>query len=182
MTTDRDDLIIGAVLQREGGYTDDPADRGGPTNFGITQATLAQWRGRPVSADDVRTMTEAEARTIYADLYLSRTGIGRIANDDVRAVVFDAAVNHGAKPAIRLLQRALGLHDDGVIGPVTLSAIPYLDGRRLAVRVLAERCRLYGRLISGNTTDADRDGIPDSTEFAAGWLNRVAAQLEELVL
>ena len=98
----------------------------------------------------------------------------------MREVVFDAVLNHGRALGIRLLQRALGVRDDGVIGSVTLAAVPHLDARRLAARALTERLRPYGRLISGNLTDADRDGIQDNTEFAAGWINRAAGLMDWL--
>ena len=52
--------------------------------------------------------------------------------------------------------------------------------RRLAARALTERLRLYGRLISGNLTHADRGGIPDNAEFAAGWINRAAGLMDWL--
>jgi lysozyme family protein len=65
-----DDAIISEVLAREGGYVDHPADRGGPTNFGITLATLADFVGHPVTASDVRLLDETTARTIYRSRYI----------------------------------------------------------------------------------------------------------------
>jgi len=178
-----DEEILTAIIQREGGgkFTDLPADRGGPTRWGITEAALEDWR-RPqiVTAADVEHLEESEARAIYRQRYLARPGIGRISNDDVRAVVLDCAVNHGPVPAIQLLQRALGVKDDGKLGPVTLAAVPYLNGKLLAIRVLAERARLYGRIISKNLTDRDKDGIPDNVTFAWGWMNRLADMIEGL--
>lgn len=53
------------VLAMEGGFSNDPANHGGATNWGITAATLAHWRGRPVTAADVRTIPPGEARAIY---------------------------------------------------------------------------------------------------------------------
>jgi lysozyme family protein len=173
--------LIDRVIVREGGdhFTDDPADRGGATKFGITQNALAEWLRRPVHREEVRDLTLERAREFYAWL-LEDSGVGRILNPLLREVVFDGVVNHGRAPGVRLLQRALGVRDDGVIGPVTLAAVPHLDARRLAARALTERLRLYGRLISGNLTDADRDGIPDNTEFAAGWINRAAGLMDWL--
>jgi hypothetical protein len=51
-------------------------------------------------------------------------------------------------------------------------------GAQLEVRALSERLRLYGRLISGSLTDADRDGVPDNAEHAAGWISRAAGLLD----
>ena len=181
MTDTENTAIIDRVIAREGGarFTDDPADRGGATKFGITQGALAEFQRRPVHREEVRELTLERAREFYAWL-LADSRVGEIPNAIVREVVFDAVVNHGRRPGIKLLQRALALPDDGVIGPRTLAAVPLMDARRLAARALTERLRLYGRLISGNLTDADRDGIPDNTEFAAGWINRAAGLMDWL--
>jgi len=60
-----EDQIIAEIIQREGGFSDRTADRGGATNFGITIQTLAAWRKKPVTVDDVKKLTPAEATEIY---------------------------------------------------------------------------------------------------------------------
>jgi hypothetical protein len=60
---------LSATLQFEGGYVNHPADPGGATNMGITQRVLADWRGRSVTAADVKALTRAEAAGIYRRLY-----------------------------------------------------------------------------------------------------------------
>jgi len=168
-----DDEIIDSIFEREKGYVDNPADGGGPTNFGVTLETLAHYRGLPVSADDMRALTMGEARQIYREEYLHGPRIDLITNEALRMVVLDAAVNHGPRTAIRMLQRALRVKDDGVIGDVTLAALPHLDQRRVAIFALAERAEFYGRLVSHDLTDRDKDGVPDNTEFDSGWMNRL---------
>lgn len=169
MTTDSD--IIADIISREGGYVNHPADRGGPTRFGITQATLADYRGYKVNAGDVEALTETEAWKIYRKRYLEDTGIAKIPNPELRGVVLDAAVNHGPVRAIAMLQRAIGVPDDGVIGPVTLAAMPYLNARSVCVKFLAQRCRFYGAIISADHSQA---------VFAKGWANRLADLLEDV--
>ena len=66
-----DDEILAAILLREGGYNDDPTDRGGATHYGITQSTLSLWRGRQVTKADVQALTVEEAKTIYRAKYLA---------------------------------------------------------------------------------------------------------------
>lgn len=173
--------LIERVIDREGGYVDNPADGGGPTKYGVTIATLSSWRGYECTAADVEGMTRDEARLILTERYLIEPGIGRIKDGNLRLTVLDAAVHHGPRQAVRFLQRAIAVPDDGVIGNVTLAAVETLaEPRTIARRFLAERTRFFGRIISGNLTDADKDGIPDNAEFAAGWLDRVADQMEAL--
>jgi len=164
------DSIIDAILRREGGFVDHPADRGGPTKHGITQATLANHRGQPVNVDDVRNLTEAEAREIYEKRYLRQPKFDRIEYRALQALLLDCAVNHGPVRAASWLQQAAGVVEDGVIGPITLEAVHKMDGDLLYRRVLARRCRFYGRLIT-------RD--PSQAAFAAGWAARVAEFIEE---
>lgn len=177
-----DDAIITRVIEDEGGeqYTDRPDDKGGPTKWGITRDALAECRGRPVTSDEVRALTLYDAKVFYTWLMIS-TRIEQVVNDAVRYVLFDAAVNMGAKQAVRLLQRALGVKDDGVLGPVTLASIPRGEeaGLKVVRLALAEKMLFYGRLAAGDLTDADKDGIPDYLEFLNGWLNRTARQMRE---
>lgn len=165
--------MIDRVLQREGGFVDNPADKGGPTNFGITAATLGDSRrlGRIATADEVKALTVEEARAILLNRYIIKPGYDGIASEVLRACIVDAAVNHGPMVSTRLLQHVLGVREDGVLGPQTLGTLNLLDGLKTARRFLAERVRFYGRLISGR---------PSQATFAAGWLNRAADQFDEL--
>tara|TARA_B100000700_G_C15038220_1_gene853878 strand:+ start:2252 stop:2761 length:510 start_codon:yes stop_codon:yes gene_type:complete len=164
------DTIIDAIIRREGGYVDHPADRGGPTNHGITQQTLAEWRGHSVSADDVRRLSRDEAREIYAERYFTAPKFDHIEHPPLAALVVDCGVNHGPGRAARWLQHAASVTADGVLGPITLGAVNAADGAALYRRVLAKRARFYGRLITGN---------PSQGAFAAGWANRLSEFIEE---
>ena len=88
-------------------------------------------------------------------------------------------VHSGPKNAVRFLQRALRAPADGVFGQQTLAALWNQDRRRLFWLVLAECMEFLGRLISKDLTDADRDGIPDNAEFAAGWFNRLGELMRD---
>lgn len=160
---------IDDVLKAEGGFVNHAADRGGPTNFGITQATLAAWRGKPVTVDDVRSMTEAEARAIYQRRYVQDPGFDRIEDAPLRHLLIDGGVHSGPATAARWLQQALGVTADGKIGPVTMAAANRASPDELYRRVLANRLRHVGRLIT-------RD--PKQAVFAEGWANRLAKFLE----
>jgi lysozyme family protein len=82
------------LFKHEGGYVDHPRDPGGATNLGITLATLREWRGRPVTKQDVMGLTRNEAEAIYKDRFWNRIGgDGLLAGPD--AMLFDVAVNSG---------------------------------------------------------------------------------------
>lgn len=155
------------VLEMEGGYTDDPHDPGGPTNLGITLATLADWRKVPLTAEtfgglkaDLRSLDRATASAIYLARYW---GPSRAA--DLRPALafmhFDASVNHGVTGAARILQQACGADIDGEIGPLTLDAANSAP--------LSELIDRYGAI----REDRYR-ALPHFWRFGRGWLNRVA--------
>ncbi len=165
-----DDDIIDGILEREGGFVNRSQDRGGPTKFGVTISTLVSWRGRAVTVDDVAALTAEEARTIYRCIYLERSGLDRVTDGPLRALLFDCAVNHGPKAVIRWLQWALRVTpDDGVFGLQTLRALDASDKRRVYLAVCAQRVRRYGDLISTQ---------PSQAIFASGWMNRAAGFIE----
>jgi lysozyme family protein len=117
---ERFDRCLAEVLRLEGGYVDDPRDPGGATKFGVTRAVLGEARGQAVSPEDVKVLTEAEAGQIYRNRYWTVMRAGELpAGLDLAA--FDAAVNMGPGAAARLLQTALGVEADGVVGPKTLT-------------------------------------------------------------
>lgn len=166
--TDTD--IVAAVLAREGGFVDNPADTGGPTNMGVTLAALFAWRKRPVTIADLKALTRQEAAAIYQKRYIVAPGFDAISNPAMRALVVDSGVNHGPEDAVRFMQRALGgLKVDGVFGPLTRAAVNAAAPLRLYVRTCAERMREYGRLITARPADS---------VFAAGWSDRVADFLD----
>lgn len=150
------DKILDDLIRREGGFVNNPADKGGPTKYGITQQTLSEWRGRPVTAGEVQQLTEQEAREIYTARYVAP--FKRFAaSPDLMGLIVDSAVQHGVGRVQGWLREI----------PSTDPAVNYRE-------VLRRRIRFYGQLITRVLRDADKDGIPDNTEFAEGWMNRVS--------
>ena len=101
-------------------FTDDPADSGGPTRWGITQATLSARRGYQVTAQEVAELERSEARQIYEDefFYGPRIHLLEPASAMIAWEVCDTGVNIGPGPAITILQRLLnGLNDRGRLYP-----------------------------------------------------------------
>ena len=164
MTPLTENQIIDAIIAREGGYVDHPADRGGPTNFGITMTKLREWRGvQSVTANDVRTMRRGEAEQIYLSDYIRKPGFHLITDDHLRQQVIDFGVNSGPGTAARKLQKIVGVPQDGVIWPQTLNAIRRMGAAKVNNLLMAERIRFYGRIVSGDHSQA---------AFINGWLNR----------
>lgn len=170
--------IIDDLIRREAGFVDHPADRGGATNFGITQATLSRWLGREATEAEVRELTEAEARRIYEAEYV-QPFVG-VAQEPLLGLLVDAGVQHGLGDAIRWLQEAAGVTADGEIGPITRRAIDNALSIRLYWRVFASRMRYYGQLTSNDDELARaRDaGFDLQAEFTEGWLNRLSEFME----
>ncbi len=108
------------IFQLEGGYADQPADDGGKTKYGITAATLAGYLGTPVTEADMRALDQETARAIYLRNYWVPLACDELPLP-LAVCLFDAGVNHGVGLATRLLQQALGVKVDGVLGPITLS-------------------------------------------------------------
>lgn len=173
-----DDMIT-EILRREGGYVDHAADRGGPTNMGVTQRTLSDWLGRPASIEDVKALNEMTAREIYARNYLIGPRIDTLPGDIV-PFTFDTSINHGPKSAVKMVQRVcneagFGPGDvDGVIGPQTriMAEKAQRDmGPFFLAALCEERRNVYRRIIAAD---------PSQAVFEDGWMNRVAGFVPEI--
>lgn len=149
------DALIDRVLSHEGGYVNDPRDPGGETKYGIAKRSYPQV--------DIKNLTRGQAIEIYRKDFWQRVR-GDELPSSLAFQVLDAAVNHGIGNAVRWLQRAAGVADDGIIGPVTLAAIKRMNPADLVLEFNAVRLEFYTRL---TTWDA----------FGRGWARRVAANL-----
>jgi lysozyme family protein len=118
-----DDIITG-VMKAEGWdkYTNRPNDRGGPTKWGITLKAWSEWRGRECTADDVKEITEPQAREFYEMEYILAPRFNHLP-ELLADLVIDCGVNHGPHRASKWVQKAVGAKQDGVIGPNTLLAV-----------------------------------------------------------
>jgi lysozyme family protein len=126
------DRLIDALIEREGGYVNHPADKGGPTCFGITEA-VARAHGY---GGAMRDLPREEAAGIYRRLYWLRPRFEEVGKRSARVAgeLFDTGVNMGPAVAVTFLQRALtalnrngkdyaDLVPDGRIGDVTITAL-----------------------------------------------------------
>ena len=145
------DRAVEMVLRHEGGYSNDPKDPGGETRYGISK--------RAYPDVDILRLTEDEAKAIYKRDYWDKLRTDEIP-EELAICLFDAAVNMGRDRAIRLLQRACGVAQDGVMGGNTIAAANRLP--EAVVRFSAERVIAY-------------TGIRGFDTFGKGWLRRTIA-------
>ncbi len=101
------------LMVNEGGYVDDPNDKGGQTKFGICKASYPN--------EDIRNLTIDRAKEIYRRDFWLKAKCDRLP-DALSVAVFDFAVNSGIKRAVKNLQSVLGIEVDGVIGNQTIGA------------------------------------------------------------
>lgn len=161
------DQAIALMIRLEGGFVNNPRDPGGATKYGVTQARLNEWRnnGHDDFPANVADLAPDHAAAIYRviDWDVMRC-------DDMPAplacLLLNSSVNQGEPTAVRLLQAALGVTQDGLIGPGTLEAIhswrsPYMPEQTLAEEFAARVAVRYARL----------DG--SENEFELGWFRRL---------
>ena len=117
---------LALVLKSEGGYVDNPKDPGGMTNLGVTKDTWEAYVGRTVDEAEMRGLTPDDVAPLYKRNYWDRDKCDQLPAG-IDYIVFDCGVNSGTSEPIKLIQRALNLPVDGVIGPNTLAAIQQRD-------------------------------------------------------
>ncbi len=180
--------IAEAIVKREGGFVDDPGDPGGPTNHGVTLATLRRLgldlnRDNRIDLRDLKSLGVAQAADIFVDHYYQAPGIARLPAV-IRASVFDMYVNAGAN-AVKILQNLLNqmgisLVADGLIGPATAKAAS--QGFDMAKKYLSDAYAIARR----NYYYALADRHPKLRKFArrkdggkGGWIVRAESFMAE---
>lgn len=170
------DAMIQAVLQREGGYVNDPRDAGGETNYGITVATARAdgYQGT------MKAMPLSVAKAIYKSQYYLKPGFDKVAELYVRVAdeLFDTGINMGPKVAGQFLQRLLnalngsGLKLDGDVGTNTLGELSRFKQKRGAA---GEAVLLKGLdALQGERYISLAENRPANQAFLYGWLsNRI---------
>ena len=147
------EAAIDFVLSNEGGLVNNSADKGGLTNYGISQAQYPDL--------DIKNLTRIEAEHIYERDYWK---FDAITSQRVATKLFDACVNMGTLRAVRQIQLALGAIEagpivaDGIPGSATIEAINAADEEKLINELKARLCKYYSEL--------------NQPEFLLGWLRR----------
>jgi lysozyme family protein len=162
------DVAIERVLSHEGGFSDDPRDRGNWTGGKVGSGELkgTKWGISAASYPhlDIANLTREDAIELYRRDYWRRIHPESLPPGFVYQV-FDMAVNHGVVAAIRALQQSVGVKVDGLFGPKTLAAVQQMRGSDLVALFVAERLEAF--------TDA-----PTWKTHGRGWVRRVATNLK----
>lgn len=157
------DAAFARIIKSEGGYVNDPADRGGETNLGVTIGAWGSYLGRAIQPGEMKALTVEAVKPFYRSMYWDK-----VKGDDlpvgVDYAVFDFAVNAGVSRAAKFLQRAVGAVDDGVIGGGTLGRVAKTDPADLLKNFADQKQRFYNGLAANN---------PTQQKFLKGWLARV---------
>jgi len=123
----RVELFAPKILAFEGGFVNDPLDRGGATNMGVT---LSTWKkvgydkdgDGDIDADDIRQLSKADAIAVLKLSYWNRWKADQITNQSIAEILVDWLWGSG-KWGIVIPQRLLKVPDDGIVGPATLFAV-----------------------------------------------------------
>lgn len=161
------------TMNHEGGYANNPHDHGGETYRGISRKNWQGWDGwqqidREKQAKgfpaclDTNADLQRRVREFYRRNFWTPT-MADIIDQQIADWLFDKAVNMGISQANKLLQRALGVDDDGIMGPVTMNAINRYDQKELL-----DRCRGVARAHYIYLAQKD----PSQERFLKGWLAR----------
>jgi lysozyme family protein len=151
------ELAVTKTIQSEGGseISRHPADRGGVTKYGISQAAYPQL--------NIERLTETQAKQIYKLDYWDRIQGDNITSQVVAEEIFDTAVLSYPKTASRLAQLALDLVPDGVFGPKTLDAINTVEPARFLMSYKLAKIARYAAICNKDKSQS---------VFLLGWINR----------
>lgn len=174
--------LLDSILEAEGwpAFTDDPDDPGGPTKGGITLKTLqGYWAPIERGIADLKMLPEEYAREIYFRQYVLAPHFDKITYGPLQRQVVNAGVLHGPRRSIQLLQEAVHVTRDGILGPITLAELEF-EANEVVPLFVAMQCRYMARLVTDNYRDRQKQGMAlhrDLSKFAAGWINRATEPL-----
>ena len=175
------ELEISELLKAEGGYSNDPKDKGGETNYGITikKAREHGYQG------EMKDLPLDFAKKIYKDDYWDTLNLNQVNDQKLAGVLFNFGVNCGIRTACKTLQRTLNLLNrdniswfdtiiDGIMGLKTMSiinSISAIDVNYVTKVVIGLQFERYVQIVESDVTQE---------KFFRGWINRVGELLKKL--
>lgn len=159
--------LVPFIRKWEGGFVNDPYDKGGATNAGVTIATYRAYRKSKgyttTTVDDLKRMTSVEWQEIFKTLYWDRWRGDDIRSQSVANILVDWVWASGVW-GIKIPQRLLGVAVDGIVGPATLDALNALDPRKVFDAVMSARVQFIDDICRRT---------PTNERFRRGWMNRL---------
>lgn len=166
------------ILRHEGGYVDDPTDKGGKTNMGIAWKTWLTYAksdlGLEPTTSNLKNITSEQAEIIYRKRYWEPKGFCKVVNDKVGLMIYDWTITSGGagKEVQKLLtnefKKDVGIID-GAIGSKTIQAVNNVENQKLLLERIAAIRREYYHMLVKNR--------PKNSKYIKGWLNRVESCL-----
>jgi len=151
------------LLKSEGGWVNHPKDPGGETNLGVTKRVWEEWVGHPV--ESLKKLTKEDVAPLYEQKYW-RPCYCEVLPRGLDFVVFSMGVNAGPGRSVKLLQSAIGILPDGIIGPRTRALISSSNGADIVAKFSEVRREYY-------------KSLKTFPIFGRGWLARVDREEEE---
>ena len=145
----------------EGGWANDPDDRGGATMMGVTIATFRRFFGAERTTEELRQITEEQWRKVMKSFWDNCKG-DEIRNQSIAEIFADWHINAGVY-AIKRVQKTFGLKIDGIVGNQTLAALNREDSAVVFDRIKNSRISYYRAIVDAN---------PSQKKFLNGWLRR----------
>lgn len=159
----RAELLKPFILKWEGSFANDPFDKGGATNKGITIGTFRQFYGKNATVEQLKRITDEQWLHVFKSGYWNRWQADRITNQSVANILVDWVWASGVN-GIKIPQRVLGVTEDGIVGEKTLAALHAQNPAEFFVKIHAERIKFVDDIVRRNPTQA---------RFIKGWKNRI---------
>lgn len=181
------DKLIPFILKWEGGFVNDPTDRGGATNKGVTIATYEAYcrqKGLPrPTVEQLKNIPDAHWRDIIKTMFWDKWHADDIHSQKVANILVDWVWLSGVH-GIKKPQALLGVKADGIVGNKTLSAVNFADPEELFASLYKERVKFINAIVARSVAAYEKKiGRPaiekellkyTQKRFAKGWLNRLA--------
>ena len=155
--------LIPIIKRWEGGYSDNPNDRGGATNSGVTLAVYQSVYGKNKTKNDLKKMTNEQWNYIFTKLYWNKWKADEIKNQSIANILVDWVWMSGLG-TIKKIQSLFGLTADGIVGNKTISYINSHDQEEVFNKIWNRRKQFYESLVKNN---------PSQKVFLKGWMNRL---------
>ena len=159
----RAEILKPFILSWEGGYVNDPYDRGGATNKGVTIATFRSVYGKTKTVTDLKNMSDAQWLHIFKVYFWDRWRADEIKSQSIANILVDWVWASGAY-GVRNVQKLLGVKVDGVVGPKTIAAVNNYPG---GARALFDKIKL------ARTAFINSIAVGTQVRYRRGWARRL---------